>query len=53
MKKFVLRVIWENGERNEYSYNSKESAQEHERGFKTAFGNQITFTCILERGFYV
>lgn len=45
--KYKLIVVWYTGERNEYEFQTEEKAQEGERGFKMAFGNQITFTCII------
>jgi hypothetical protein len=41
-----LVVIWVTGEKEVYSYNSKEDAEEAERGFWMAFGNQISWTGI-------
>ena len=44
-----LIVIYTDGTRETGYYSKRERAQECENGFKTAFGNQIAFTCINEK----
>ena len=44
--RYRLLVIWYTGEKEEHTYTSYEKAKEAEKGYYTAFGNQIQFTCI-------
>lgn len=46
MKSYELVVIWVTGEKEVYGYNNKEDAEEAEKGFRMAFGNQISWTGI-------
>lgn len=46
--KYELIIIWETGERETAVYNSKEEAQNIEKGFYMAFGSQIQWTGINE-----
>lgn len=46
MGKYVLIVIWENGEKSEYKYNSYRAAEQGEKSMKMANGNQIAWTGI-------
>ena len=41
-----LVVIWETGEKEVHKYNNLEDAKEAEKGFRMAFGNQISWTGI-------
>lgn len=43
---YELVIIWKSGERETCIYNTREEAEEIERGFHSAFGNQIEFTCV-------
>ncbi len=43
---YELIIIWKTGEKEVNSYASIEKAEEAERGYKTAFGNQISWTGI-------
>lgn len=47
--KYTLIVIWQDGYKEEYDYNSYEDAAEHMKGFKMAFGDQISWTGIREK----
>ena len=44
-----LIVIWDTGEKEVHEYDSLEKAREIESGMKVAFGNQISWTGIVER----
>lgn len=46
---YDLIVCWEDGLKDTFSFTSKEAAENAEKGFKTAFGNQVIFTCINKR----
>ena len=46
---FELIIIWNTGEKEVYTYDSREEAEKIEAGYKTAFGNQIQFTGINRR----
>jgi LAS superfamily LD-carboxypeptidase LdcB len=46
MSKYELVIIWETGERETATYNTREEAEEHENGYFMAFGNQISFMCV-------
>ena len=46
---YELIVIYTDGTKETAYYSTPERAQECENGFKTAFGNQIAFTCINEK----
>lgn len=48
--KYILIVIWYNGERDEYDYPTREEAEKAEKGYHMAFGNQISWTGISKRG---
>ena len=43
---YKLTIIWTTGEKEEYTYSTQEKAKEIEKGYLTAFGQQIQFTCI-------
>lgn len=43
---YELVIIWESGEKNIYHYDDRETAEEREKGFHTAFGNQISWSGI-------
>lgn len=47
--KYELIIIWETGEKETCTYNSKEEAEKIEAGYKMAFGNQLQYTAIIER----
>lgn len=42
--KYELVVIWETGEEEVSQYETREAAENAERGYKMAFGNQISWT---------
>lgn len=44
--KYKLIILWETGEREEYTYETKETAIEAQKGYRMAFGNQISWTAI-------
>ena len=46
---FELIVIWSTGEKDVYSYNSREEAETAGNGMKMAFGNQISW-CGVRKG---
>ena len=39
--RYVLGIIWDDGTKEVYQYLTREEAEEVERGYKMAFGNQI------------
>ena len=41
--KYELVVIWETGEKEVHAYATKEEAQAADKGYKMAFGNQISW----------
>ena len=47
--RYELIIIWESGEKEVYSYDSKEKAKKIEEGYKIVFGNQISWTGITEK----
>lgn len=49
MKKWELVVKWETGEEDRFIYDTKEAAEKAASGYKTAFGNQVTWTGIIEK----
>lgn len=44
MKKYELVIIWETGEKEVHEYESQQLAEQAERGYKKAFGNQIQWS---------
>lgn len=42
--KFELVIIWTDGSKDIYGYNSHEAAEKGECGMRMAFGNQITWS---------
>lgn len=44
--KYILIILWESGEKEEYSYTTEAEAKEREAGYKMAFGKQISYTAI-------
>lgn len=44
MRKHELVIIWETGEKEVHEYESQELAEQAERGYKAAFGNQIQWS---------
>ena len=44
--RYELIVIWETGEKEVHKYSNREDAEEAEKGFRMAFGNQISWTGI-------
>lgn len=44
---YTLIIIWENGEKQVFQYDTYEKAEEIKNGFLTAFGLQIEYTCII------
>lgn len=46
MKRYNLIVVWDTGEKEVFPYETEEEAERAEKGYKTAFGNQVSFTCI-------
>lgn len=47
-KDYILVVIWETGEKQEYEYDTYEQAQNGEANIRMACGNQIRWTGIME-----
>ena len=43
---FELVVIWENGDKDVYSYSTEKDAKSAECGMKKALGKQIQWTCV-------
>lgn len=41
MLKYELVIIWATGEKEIYTYNTEEQAEEIGQGMKMAFGNQV------------
>lgn len=44
MSKHELVIIWETGEKEVHEYENRELAEQAERGYKNAFGNQIQWS---------
>ena len=42
--KYELVIVWETGEKTITEYESQELEEKAERGYKTAFGNQIQWS---------
>ncbi len=47
--KYELVIVWETGEKTINEYESRELAEQAERGYKTAFGNQIEWSGVREQ----
>ena len=43
---FELVVIWQSGDRDVYSYTTREAAEKAGSGMKMALGNQIAWWCV-------
>lgn len=48
--KHELVIIWDTGEKQVLEYESEELAEQAERGYKKAFGNQIQWSGIRPKG---
>lgn len=46
---YKLTIIWCTGEKETYDYTTREEAEKAELGMRTAFGNQIDWSCVRER----
>lgn len=46
---YKLIIIWYTGEKETYDYTTREEAEEAEKGYHMAFGNQIEWSGISER----
>lgn len=44
-----LVIIWFTSEKDIYTYPTREEAEKVELGMRTAFGNQIDWSCVRER----
>lgn len=44
---YKLIILWEGGEREEALYATEKEAEEAEKGYYTAFGKQIFWSCII------
>ena len=44
MRKHELVIIWETGEKEVHEYESRELAEQAERGYSNAFGKQIEWS---------
>lgn len=40
---FLLKIVWETGEKESYIYKTEEEAESAGRNFKQAFGNQVSY----------
>lgn len=49
MKKAELVIIWDDGEREVYDYQTTDEAEEAMEGMKMAFGEQISWMGIVEK----
>lgn len=47
---YELIIVWSTGEKEKYTYKTIEKARAIESGFLMAFGDQVAFTCINEKG---
>ena len=47
---YELIIVWYTGEIEKYTYKTIEKARAIESGFLMAFGGQVSFTCINEKG---
>lgn len=43
---YELVVIWYNGDKNIYTYDDRDEAEQAESNIRMAFGEQVSFTCI-------
>lgn len=41
---YELIIIWEDGDKNIYKYNTEDEARKGERNMRMAFGNQISWS---------
>lgn len=48
MKKYILVIVWNTGEKEKAEYDTFAKAEYIEKGLKRAFGNQV-WTCINEK----
>lgn len=51
MIRYELIVIWDNGDKDTYDYETLDAARQGEANMKMAFGHQIAWTGINERRF--
>ena len=41
---YILTIVWEDGSKADYRYNSESEAYSHERDMRMVFGNQISWS---------
>lgn len=46
---YELVIIWYTGEKDVHKYFTREEAEKAEHGMRTAFGNQIDWSCVREK----
>ena len=46
---YQLIIIWDDGQKEEAFYETREEAERIRDGYQMAFGKQINFICINER----
>ena len=46
---YELVIIWSNGDKDIYTYPTQNEAENAELGMRTAFGNQISWSCTREK----
>lgn len=46
---YELVIVWDNGDKDVSTYPSEEKAEKAELNMRTAFGNQIQFSCVREK----
>lgn len=49
--KFELVIIWSNGDKEIWEYQTEEEAKEAEEGMHVAVGNQISWSCVRPQMF--
>ena len=47
--KYELVVVWSDGEKTINEYESKAEAKQAEQGYKTVFGNQVSWSCVRDQ----
>ena len=46
---YELVIVWETGDKDIFEYSSRDDAEESMRGFKVAFGEQITWCGVRKK----
>ena len=46
---FGLVIVWWNGEKQVYDYQTREDAEQGDRNIRIACGNQVAYTCVRSK----